>query len=209
MRGFSYKSPKDKEYVERAFSRFDEIMIYNNVLPKDLFVKTVNLINSTPWTYGRQSTPTDRLHFWSQNLTQIDLFSKDIFKYIEDLLKRKFKIHSIVSNGQTFGQDGEPHFDTTSDGDISHTFLLYLTPCTIPFNHPAGLDLIKWNPAAGGKTIFIENIADKGIQTKCVDSIPNSAVLFPADMVHYGECYHRNFGQLRITIAYKLIIDNE
>jgi len=207
MSPFPYKSPKDHVYVEQAFSRFDQIEIYKNVLSKDLYTKMVNTLIDIPWGYGRKSTPADRLNFWYQELTKVDLFRNDIFKIILDLSKKKFKIHSIVANGQTFGQDGEPHHDTISESLITHTFLLYASPLShikLETHHP-----LKWNPLAGGKTLFLENIADVGIKTKCVDPIPNSAVLFPADMVHYGEAYHRAFAHLRVTIAYKLIHSNE
>jgi len=137
--------------------------------------------------------------FWHiDHLEKDEYFSNFLFRKIINKLGDEFKnygVNRIYANGQTAGQPGNVHPD---DGDV--TFLYYPTP--------------QWIYQWAGELIFCECPEPKGLwegldeniveSQKIVRVRPNRAVLFPAKILHHANAPSRYFGDLRVSLAYKL-----
>ena len=123
--------------------------------------------------------------FWNCDLNDNTFFSEYLFNKIPH---GPWTLERVYANGQAYGQDGNFHKD--SEDQNAWTFILYA-------NHiPADL-YGDW----GGETEF--NTLTHGHVLEHPEY--NKAVLFPAGMVHRGLSPKKNYNDLRITIAWKLI----
>jgi hypothetical protein len=161
------------------------IKVYDDFFQESIRDKIFHYLMRPKWSLngGR-----DDNRFWHMNnLENEDYFSVYLYdKICKNLNLTDHKIVRIYANGQTAGQSGVPHPD---DGD--YTLLYYPNPeWELEWQgHLTFLDL-NWNP-------------DKVVAYK-----PNRMVCFPAKTIHYANAPSRYFNGLRISLAYKLIIQN-
>ena len=97
-------------------------------------------------------------------------------------------------------QCGNPHRD---DGDL--TFLYYPNP-KWPFwwqGHLMFLNKVDDPPAPDGGSY---HPSDDDDVVRTVAYKPNRAVLFQANYYHYAQAPHRKFNGLRVSLAYKFLV---
>lgn len=141
-------------------------------------------LNSPNWEFWHKSNTNDTNYFWHMNLEDHSFFTKDLFSKIKNHIGKNFSIDRVYANGQTFGLDGSFHTDSLDPN--AYTFLYY--------------PMRQWNVDWNGETIII----DPNDSVNYCIPIPNSAVCFPANWIHYGRSPSKKFVDLRVTIAYKL-----
>ena len=132
---------------------------------------------------GDPTANVKNIPFWKLQLDDDIFFSKYMFDLIQTRTEMKFELLEVYCNGQTFAQDGYPHQDDVH-GE-THTFLYYATQ--------------EWNVTHGGRTVFLIDG-----QKYEVDPVPNNAILFTTDLVHYGEAFNQFCRDLRMTVCFKL-----
>ena len=117
-------------------------------------------------------------------------YEVDLFKIIKNKLKLEnnfeFFPYHIYANGQTVGQTGNWHQDSSLDSDW--TLLYYVN---------TEWDSPKW----GGSTYFCDYEKKDPIVHLYK---PNSAILFKSDIWHYADPPSLQSDIFRITLAYKL-----
>ena len=129
-------------------------------------------------------------------------FTNDILSKIESCTKKKYVLIRVYANGQTFGQDGTFHQDNISDD--TYTFCLFI-------NKQITDETID---SIGGEFIFkipIENTPDNSntFSRIVVEPIYNRGILFPSNLFHKGLAYNRYNRGLRISIAWKLRLQQQ
>jgi hypothetical protein len=164
------------------------INLYQSLLKTKKDIKTCeSILRGFGWRFGFKSdikdNPSDNIPFWKLPLDDEEFFTKHMFELIQERTEIKFELLEVYCNGQTYGQDGYPHIDNVH-GE-THTFLYYATQ--------------NWNLTWGGQTVFLIDGKRIGI-----DPIPNSAILFTTDLMHYGEAFNQFCRDLRMTVCYKL-----
>ena len=125
--------------------------------------------------------------FWNIPLTEYEYFNNYLFEKIKSSIKKLFNedviLDRIYFNGATFGQQGYLHQDYhIPEG---RTLLIYCNP--------------EWNDEWSGGTLFETS---KGTLT--VYPRPARAVYFPGMIPHFSQSLSSDFGDLRVTLAYKL-----
>ena len=163
-----------------------EIQRYYDVLPMNDHLECYNRLISGYWTFGEYSNKVDKVRFWLMWLEEDKFFTDYFFNRISDLTKRKFKLKKVYANGQTYGQPGSLHSDSTGMMG-EYTFLYYVNP--------------QWNVAWSGGTVFC--MPER--QSRTENFIPNSALLFDANILHAGLDPNVHFNGLRITVAFKML----
>ena len=121
------------------------------------------------------------------NLINVSFFPKIFFNKIKKITNKNFDILRIYANGQVFGQEGDWHIDANLEK--AYTFLYY-------FN--------EGNPSELGETYFM----DENKSIKSVLPIYNSGILFKSNILHKGSSPKITFNDMRITIAFKLLLLN-
>jgi hypothetical protein len=162
----------------------DEIYVVNNFLSTEDLTKVLESSKYFRWSYGQLSIEGAGNKFWGSNLMNNDLFKTHIFHKIESFFKKKFILHKVFANGQTYGMNGIYHTDTDAD----YTFLLYISDIT----HD-NADIVD------GHTLF-----KNGDDVLCVEPILNRGVLFKSNILHKALAPSRSADTLRISIAFKL-----
>ena len=178
----------------------EQIIRYKNVLPDDMFKELPRVLSQPKWGLNI-SDPAYQSHklFWGMILDDDPFFNKKMFGIIKKLTKKKFEINQILANGQSCLQDGIPHAD--NQDPRAKTFILYANE--------------EWDYQWGGQTVFFDRYATKTFNENretIVNSdeiynvypIPNSAVFFPSNMIHYAQGPNRDFYGIRFTIAFHL-----
>jgi hypothetical protein len=160
---------------------------FANILSNEELNECKKIINSSFWKYGHVSTKLSHNKFFVTDLINISFFSKIFFNKIKKITNKNFDIVRIYANGQVFGQEGDWHIDANIEK--AYTFLYY-------FN--------EGNPSELGETYFI----DENESIKSVLPIYNSGILFKSDILHKGSSPKISFNDMRITIAFKLILNN-
>jgi hypothetical protein len=162
----------------------DKIIFFKDVFSQEDLEKIDEYIISPNWGFGHWSNENfpDKI-FWSLNLSNIQYFNDYLFSIITKITNRNWEIDRIYANGQTYGLDGAFH----TDSDHGYTFLYYWNK--------------EWNLSWAGNTIFVDENTN---QMESICPRPNSAILFPGNILHYGQSPSRDFYGLRVTIAYKL-----
>lgn len=175
------------------------INIYGNFLSDEDMLTCNKIIRGTGWGFGFKSdvkenlTPlpprtdygTENIPFWKLPLGDQEFFTNQMFEIIKKRTEMDFELLEVYCNGQTYGQDGHPHLDNV--WGETHTFLYYANP--------------GWNLTWGGKTVFLDLEENKKAE---IDPIPNRAILFTTDLMHYGEAFNQFCRDLRTTVCYKL-----
>lgn len=174
------------------------INAYPTLLKKEEDLKTCDsILRGMGWGFGFKSDVksgadslvretnyyNSNIPFWKLPLGEEKFFTEYMFSILKERTQINFELLEVYCNGQTYGQDGYPHIDNV--WGETHTFLYYAN--------------INWNMTWGGQTVFIHEGQRYGI-----DPIPNSAILFTTDLLHYGEAYNQFCRDLRMTVCYKL-----
>lgn len=163
----------------------DILKIKNFTSPDEWKVIQENM-PSAPWILKGNSTVgiEDPDKFWYTDLSGNEFFSKTLFERIPN---GPWILERVYANGQTFGQNGKFHQDSTNHK--CWTFLLYANP----IDHDV---MNEW----GGQTEFETN---DGRFSQIPE--PNLGILFRSDMFHRGFGPSKKVSGLRITIAWKLV----
>ena len=160
------------------------IKVFDDFFEENIRSEIYNLLLRPKWSF---SAGREGRRFWHMgDLHNEDYFSNYVFNLICQKLNKDFKINRIYANGQTAGQCGNPHYD---DGDA--TLLYYPNP--------------NWNLEDQGHLVFLEN--DNEV-SRIVTYKSNRAVFFDSKVKHYADAPHRLYSDLRISLAYKLLIKN-
>ena len=157
-----------------------EVTQFTDILSDEEFDKLEELLYRPKWGYTHKSTADDRWRRWRMELKDDEFFTKFFFEKIKTLTDRSFLIKAVYANGQTYGQNGSWHQDSTEPN--YYAFIFYANR--------------EWDMLWGGSTLFNSGIS--------IYPIPNSAVFFPCNIFHYGQEPTRHFEGLRMTVAYKL-----
>jgi hypothetical protein len=143
------------------------------------------------WMWGAK-TDDNSARLWQVNFIDnngdvnpiiLDIW-KSIIKNFD--LGGDYEIINLYANGQTFGMNGDWHKDSQDAG--RYTFLIYFT---------------KGDESLIGDTEFKMG----GMITSNAPKT-NTAILFPSNIEHRGCGPKKEFKDLRITIAFKLLKKN-
>jgi len=126
--------------------------------------------------------------FWYLPLKDHEYFNEYLFKKIKNSIKRLFNedviLYDCYFNGATFGQQGYFHQD---DNVLAgRTLLIYCNA--------------EWNDEWAGGTVF-ETLNG----TLTIYPRPERAVYFSGIIPHFSQSLSSDFGDLRVTLAYKLL----
>ena len=159
------------------------IKIFNDIFTEDIQNEILNKLRSPNWSFNGGGETS---RFWHMDGLESDLFfSEYLFNEIQILIQRQVEIIRVYANGQTAGQSGLPHRD---DGDL--TFLYY-----------PSVDMV----GMGGNLLFLDENYEP---TNVIGYQSNRGVFFPAKILHYAEAPSRFYNGLRISVAWKLKIQN-
>jgi Rps23 Pro-64 3,4-dihydroxylase Tpa1-like proline 4-hydroxylase len=177
-------------------ANYDEtdLTIHENVFCYNDYVQIIDYISRPCWRFGHGSYPKNHkkyqesFPFWVMELDNEEFFSNHLLSKITNLIDKKVKLVNVYANGHTYGTKAILHQDWSDPSGI--TFLYY----------PNNLWKLEW----GGKTLF------KLDEDKYYFNIPkpNSAILFPGEIWHCAEETSRSFSGLRVTIAWKLLLED-
>lgn len=164
----------------------EDVKEYTNVFNELELESIVRYLERPQWRFGHISS-TDKYRnlppFWSMSLINDEFFTEHLLNKIQEITGDELELLTVYSNGQTYGQGGQPHPDCHNE--LGRTFLFYSN---------THWD-IRWN----GNTVFLFDDAPK-----FVVPAPNKAVYFPGIIPHFAQETTRPFGGLRTTIAWKL-----
>lgn len=171
-----------------------DVVQHENFFDDEDYTKIRNKTGyGSKWTYGHTSLGQEHPEFhtctpfWKIDFVEDTFFTDHLLNKIQQKLDTRFKLTHVYANGHTFGQDGSLHVDAnTSDG---RTLLLYVNP--------------NWNAAWGGATNFFL----KRGELHSIFPKANKAVVFPGQIHHCAAATTRRFKGLRVTLAFKLFID--
>ena len=167
----------------------ENILVYDNFLNSDELNKAKEIIESKRWSWGHKSLDEiNTTPFWTMDLSNIDFFSIYLKEVIEKHFGKKFKLLRVYANGQSFGQDGNYHTDSSDDN--TYTFVLYLSHIEK-----------KFIDTAGGYIYF--KIPGKNYNI-CFEPIYNRSIFFPSKYIHKGTAFSRYVMDLRICVSWKL-----
>ena len=162
----------------------DIIKVKNFTSPEEWNTIQTNM-PLAPWILqGNSTMGEDDDKFWYTDLSNNEFFTNTLFERIPN---GPWILERVYANGQTFGQNGKFHQDSTNHR--CWTFMLYtnnIEPNTIN----------DW----GGQTEFETN---DGRFSQTPE--PNLGILFKSDMFHRGFGPSKKVSGLRITIAWKLV----
>lgn len=161
---------------------------FSDVFSDEQSKKILEHLYQPRWEFGHSSKPDAKSLFWIMQFSDDKFFTEELFGVVKKLvtphIQSDFELERVYANGQTFGQDGEFHIDSSSENDYS--FLYY------PNNF--------WDVAWGGETI----IKDPNGVAHYFHPIQNCALLFPANWWHCGRAPVRESNVLRVTISFKI-----
>lgn len=170
----------------------NDIIEYDNFFSDKDYEKILETVRSPNWQFGHGSYHPDdpdyekSFPFWVMGLEKDKFFTDHLLNIIEQKTQQQYELYDVYANGHTFGTNGLFHEDWHDDR--GRTFLLYANK--------------SWNVDWGGKTVF--NLGNDNYHF--VVPKPNSAILFPGLIPHAAEGTSRKFVDLRVTIAWKLLI---
>ena len=137
------------------------------------------------WQFGHVSLPSSNKKFWSMNFDEEIFFYEHLFNKIKNIIGQNYTLQTVYANGHTYGMEGEFHLDSP---DINGFTFLY-------YPH------YKWKKSWNGCTTIL--IDEENFEM--VYPTPNSAIMFPSLLWHRSEPVSREFYDLRVTIAFKII----
>lgn len=158
--------------------------IFNRVFEQRDHEECYNKLINGSWNFCGYSGSDSPTTFWFMDLNNNPFFTDVFFQKIQRLTNKQFILHRVYANGQTHGLSGSLHID--DEDEKGYTFLYYANP--------------SWNTAWGGGTLFWESEECHYTQ----HFIPNTGILFKANIPHAGLEPTRHCYELRITVAFKL-----
>ena len=158
---------------------------YQNVFSFEDYLKIREYLSEPNWSYGHKSIAHSSKYFWKMELSENKFFSEELFSRVKELIG-EYDVEKVYANGQTYGLEGEFHYDCSPSDTSRYTFLYYCNE--------------DWNPSFLGYTVFRDSNGD----ITHYYPEPNSAIIFPGNILHYGQAPSRDFHGLRMTLAYKL-----
>lgn len=161
----------------------DNIQTYVDVFCQNDYNKVWSFLNSNKWSFGHISNQGSSKKFWSMNLNDNAFFTDHLFNRLKELIGDDYSLERVYANGQTYGLSGEFHQDCLDD--YGYTLLYYPSK--------------DWKTNWEGCTVILD-----GSNLRSFYPHPNTAIMFPGKLLHYGSSPSREFYDLRITIAYKL-----
>jgi hypothetical protein len=169
-----------------------KIIVCDNFLTTDEINTGCRILKNGLWKFGHRSVGEYLYEdkFWKMNLRDNDFFSVYLLKVIEKQFSKKFKLAHVYANGHTFAQDG--HFHTDSEETNHFTFCLYFTKIED-----------QYVESAGGYIYFKFPELKHNI---CYEPIYNRGILFPSIYTHKGTSFTRYVMDMRICVAWKLIL---
>jgi hypothetical protein len=171
-----------------TFNKFD-IVSYENVFSLEDYWKIFEYVHRPEWSFGHGSNAGEiSTPFWAMDLNKDTFFTDYLLNIIEQKTNSKFTLERVYANGHMFGTQGSPHQD--SYDKKGRTFLFYANN--------------DWNIDWSGKTVFLLNKTEQHYELPA----PNKGILFPGQMYHYAEQTTRKFTGLRITVAWKLYLED-
>ena len=164
----------------------DNIQTFKNFTTPDEWKEIKQGIQTGMWIMKGASNPSNTIegNFWFMDLNHVEFFTKHLFERIPN---GPWKLERVYANGQSFGQNGAFHQDSTDSR--AWTFLLYM-------NEIETLAINSW----GGQTEF-ETTQGRIVQIP----EPNLGILFPSNIHHRGLGPSRYVNDLRVTVAWKLM----
>ena len=164
------------------------VVAYHNLFPVQDCWKIIEYLNRPQWAFGHGSTNYESdTPFWVMNLNNETFFTDYLLNIIQEKTKEKFSLERVYANGHMFGTQGQPHQDSLESN--ARTFLFYAND--------------NWSIDWSGKTVFLLNKSEQHYELPT----PNKGVIFPGRMFHYAEQTTRKFTGLRITVAWKLYLE--
>jgi len=160
--------------------------IYDHFLSNNEISTIMNILDSIPWIFGKTTTPEQTLDsnmFWFKKAKH-PYFKNQIFRKIQNVRIKTFKILRVYVNGQTYGQDGKWHTDDAHEN--AYTAVIYLS---------------EWDIYGGGYTLF-KNNNDSHIS---IEPCQGRLILFKSNIEHRALAPFRESGnKLRQVLVYKL-----
>ena len=157
--------------------------VLDDIAPAKLHKAVWETCQSKNWYFGHNSGDGSGLSFWRMDLDgnpSVMALWQHAQPACEKILGQKLKVISTYANGHTYGLGGGFHRDAAM------------------FN-----PMLAWKPLWAGETVFHD---DGGEILAAVNPLPNRGVFFDAHIPHVARPPSRQFGGLRVTVAYKLII---
>ena len=170
-----------------------QIQYYGDVLDLEQWQYVVNTtLHGSSWKFSGASNDSnnDELNFWFMDLSSNKFFTETMFEKVKSLSGLNVSMDRVYANGQTHGLSGSLHQDVVNGNGKYFTFLYYVGPF--------------WNPTWGGSTVF-HNPENDTIYTQY--PTPNGGLLFDSEIWHAGIEPTRHCKELRVTIAYKLRLE--
>jgi len=181
-------------------SFFDQIKVYKKIFLSHEFIEFCDQVSAINWNTNLSSKNYDTHKvFWGATITDHPYFSEFVFGKIKNIIGDDYKLHKILGNAHSSLQPGSPHVDHFEPNN--YTFLIYANK--------------KWDYTWGGHTLFFNRYwdteqkkakisFDEDDEVKCIFPIPNTAVFFPANILHFAEAPTRDFYGVRYSVAFKL-----
>ena len=170
----------------------NNIVIIDDILDSIEYQKLSEIMYQNPaWIWGGKTDYENEnsARLWQINFKNgegvVDSFILKLWETIKKKVKltNSYEIFRVYANGQTYGMDGDWHTDSDDTG--MYTFLYYFT---------------KGDENIIGDTEFM--IDEKLLSIK---PLKNTGILFSSNLKHRGCAPKKEFKDLRITIAFKLI----
>jgi hypothetical protein len=160
---------------------------FDNVIPESDFNDEYMILKTgSGWRFvGNSVTDNENIPFWYYDLNDRSFYTSFLFNEIQKITGQKFELKTVYANGQTYGLCGDIHID--DHHEQARTFLIYMNP--------------MWDVRWGGATVLYY---DNTIYTNMPK--PNSGILFKSNIPHYGSEPTRHCKELRITVAFKLML---
>ena len=167
------------------------LQILDDLAPEALRAAVWGACLAPRWSFGNRSTTSQSSRpFWMMDLDGVAA-ADQLFEHARPTCERlagaPLRVLRQYANGHTYGLGGRPHHDDIRPG--TYTLLYYPMPA--------------WEPAWEGETLFFDA---RGNVAAGIALAPNRGVFFDARMAHSARAPSRDCAELRVTIAYKLIV---
>jgi hypothetical protein len=180
---------------------FDDIKFFDGIFNEEICEQIYNIAFSEKKWETQRSNSESRKLFWMLRVEHDRFFTEECFNSVKNIIGDNYIIKQVYFNAQAACQSTDPHLDSESEDD--YTFLYYANT--------------TWDIKWGGQTSFINGYYDeKSSQLKRFSGdsnkmrtisympVPNSALFFPSNILHFASGPDRQMDGLRLTLAYKL-----
>ena len=161
----------------------EDIQVIDNFLSQDELRKAKSLVNTHTSWYIQKDSNNENFKGWYRNLMNDAFFYENVFKKIQKVFKKDFKILDVCANAETFGLDKPYQFDV-----CDYTFILYINDINDKnINDIGGYTLLK---------------RDNG--TMCIEPFTNRGLLFKSGISYQENTPFKTSNALRVSIKFKL-----